>query len=450
MKMKKILSLTLSLTMVFMLNIPVQSETEPARYLALAEFDDYNPDLIHDEPRVEEVISCNMVVKPKTEVHLSRLCESAVTNVKYYFNEDEANIQKGPDCTVEADGIFYPGTRVIPNSYIGGTVNYRVSGDFQTKKTDGEIVHLEVPVGSYQPVEIIDSKTLYLDMGEEYTLYQPTGDQSQPDWVGVKQAYPTLSGRYINWTFRFGSIANSGSASGAFGLFKAKTQSECFRTGIGLTAQDILTIFNAEELESAGFTCVTDENGGTVVYPNMAVKEPVGDADIDLCRKATKFIMQYNLNLEAYDTTTREITTEEGWMEIDDSQKPLLSVHENEDGKLILSYPDVANAWTRIIAVIEIPEEGYRPAKRVRVKSRISTYGGFKFGNLKEGDVVKIYNVSGKKVAELNAGTADGFEWLGREGTNNSGDWAKSGIYIYQIKLKDKSKLVSGTISFVW
>ena len=135
--MKKILSLTLSLTMVFMLNIPVQSEVEPIRYLAYAEFTDYDPDLIHDEPRVEEVISCNMVVKPKTQVLLSRLCESAITNVNYYFNEDEANVQKGPDTLAEADGIYYPGTRVINNSYIGGTVNYKVSGDFQTKKTTG-------------------------------------------------------------------------------------------------------------------------------------------------------------------------------------------------------------------------------------------------------------------------------------------------------------------------
>ena len=45
---------------------------------------------------------------------------------------------------------------------------------------------------------------------------------------------------------------------------------------------------------------------------------------------------------------------------------------------------------------------------------------------------------------------AEGFEWRGREGTNNSGDWAKSGTYIYQIKLKEKSKVISGTIAFVW
>jgi hypothetical protein len=90
----------------------------------------------------------------------------------------------------------------------------------------------------------------------------------------------------------------------------------------------------------------------------------------------------------------------------------------------------------------------YRPKNRVRIKSRISTYGGFKFNNLKEGDSVKIYTVTGKKIAELTAGDSEGFEWKGRKGTNNSGDWVESGTYIYQIKVK--GKVISGTIAFVW
>jgi hypothetical protein len=57
-------------------------------------------------------------------------------------------------------------------------------------------------------------------MGEEYILSQPTGDQSQPNWVGIKQAYPNLAGRYMNWTFRFGTLDNS--VSGAFGILKTK------------------------------------------------------------------------------------------------------------------------------------------------------------------------------------------------------------------------------------
>jgi hypothetical protein len=122
---------------------------------------------------------------------------------------------------------------------------------------------------------------------------------------------------------------------------------------------------------------------------------------------------------------------------------------DGEEGRRVYVKATKAGQYL-LFAGKEVENKDYRPAKRVRVKSRISTYGGFKFNNLKDGDVVKIYTVSGKKVAELTSGNAEGFEWRGREGTNNSGDWAKSGTYIYQIKLKEKSKVISGTIAFVW
>ncbi|MBR3628528.1 MAG: hypothetical protein IKN42_06770 [Elusimicrobia bacterium] len=101
-----------------------------------------------------------------------------------------------------------------------------------------------------------------------------------------------------------------------------------------------------------------------------------------------------------------------------------------------------------IFAASNLTDNDYRPENRVRVKSRISAYGGFKFNNLKDGDSVKIYTTSGKKIAELTAGDYEGFEWKGRKGTNNSGDWAESGTYIYQIKVN--GKVISGTIAFVW
>ena len=436
--MKKILSLTLSLAIVLMLNGVTQS-AQTRRYLAYAEFEDYTPDLIHDEPRVEEVISCNMVVKPRTEVYLSRLCDSAVANVKYYFNGDDSSIQNGPDCAVAETGVYYPGTRLISNSYIGGTVSYKVGADFQTKKSDGEKVYLEVPADKYQDVNIISSKTVYINMNEEYTLSQPTGDQSQPNWIGVKQAYPSINA-YVNWTFRFGTIESG--VSGASGLFKVKMKNESVTNGLCYTAPEVLDAVPVEALEAEGFSYID----GVLYEPASAVRQqPVTDVKEDICRRAKKFVMQYNLDPNAC-TSDGVIRTEEGWVEIDESQRSLVKLEENVEGKLILYYPNMMNAWGRIIAVTEVPEEGYRPAKRVRVKSRIPSYGGFKFNNLQEGDVVKIYNVSGKKVAELNSD----FEWLGKEGTNNSGDWAKSGIYIYQIKLKKNGKIISGTISFVW
>ena len=85
-------------------------------------------------------------------------------------------------------------------------------------------------------------------------------------------------------------------------------------------------------------------------------------------------------------------------------------------------------------------DKSYRPKKRAVVKGR----DVFKFNGLQQGDSVKIYTTSGKKIREISSGDLEGFKWDGR---TDSGDWAKSGIYVYQIKVK--GKLISGTIVFV-
>ena len=105
----------------------------------------------------------------------------------------------------------------------------------------------------------------------------------------------------------------------------------------------------------------------------------------------------------------------------------------------------------RVLETIVLSDSSYRPSNRIVVKNKIpGSYPGFEFKYLKEGDKVKIYNLKGKKVAELSSGSSDGFIWEGKKGTNNSGDWVESGTYIYQIKLKDGGDVISGTIAFVW
>ena len=105
----------------------------------------------------------------------------------------------------------------------------------------------------------------------------------------------------------------------------------------------------------------------------------------------------------------------------------------------------------RVLETIALSDSSYRPSNRIVVKNKIpGSYPGFEFKYLKEGDKVKIYNLKGKKIAELNSGSSDGFVWEGKKGTNNSGDWVESGTYIYQIKLKDGGDVISGTIAFVW
>lgn len=63
------------------------------------------------------------------------------------------------------------------------------------------------------------------------------------------------------------------------------------------------------------------------------------------------------------------------------------------------------------------------------------------FRGLKEGDTVTIFNLKGQPIKTL--ATAP-FEWDGR---TNSGGYAESGSYIYQIKVE--GRVVSGSLAFV-
>ena len=116
------------------------------------------------------------------------------------------------------------------------------------------------------------------------------------------------------------------------------------------------------------------------------------------------------------------------------------------DGKLVNA--NINNVGYFAIFINEhFSDSDYRPSKRVIVKARIAqSGGGFQFNHLTEGDSVKIYNVNGKKIRTITSGTDDGFVW---DGKNDNGQYVESGTYVYQIKVKDRSKLISGTIAFV-
>lgn len=432
---KKVLLSILTLAIMFVMNSLSFSEQS---YTAEADFYDMDPALEHNEPYVDTVISCNMVLKPKTQIHLSRLCSSAVTNLNYYFNGSSSAIQKGPNYnnTVE-DEIFYPASTRISNTYLGGSISYKVGSEFQTAKSTGEKVSLETPV-EFKTAVIISSKTILIpNLGQDYVFTQPTGDQSQPDYTATKPGVPAKEGRSGHWTVRFGTLSDS--TSGAFGFFKSSK-----------SANKILILDNlmGENLYEGEWEDQMGEGTDHIVYWGTARATSLNDEQMDACKKAKRLLMEYNLNPGACDGEGH-VLIEDGWIAIDaDKAKQFLKVGVDNEGNDVLYYPEFDNAWGRIYAIMSEPSsDDYRPAKRVRVKSRIATYGGFKFNNLVDGDVVKIYNVNGQKVAELTTGeSSEGFEWKGRKGTNNSGDWAKSGIYIYQIKLKENSKIISGTI----
>jgi len=146
----------------------------------------------------------------------------------------------------------------------------------------------------------------------------------------------------------------------------------------------------------------------------------------------TKFTLKYRTD-ESYDWEKVNITNT-------DTSSRLVSANITKLGEYAVSVRE------------DLSDKDYRPEKKTKIKAKIvnGTYEGFRFNNLQEGDVVKIYNINGKKIAEITSGDSNGFVWNGKKGTNNNGDWAESGTYIYQIKLKEKGKVISGTIAFVW
>ena len=139
-------------------------------------------------------------------------------------------------------------------------------------------------------------------------------------------------------------------------------------------------------------------------------------------------------------------------------RRPAVTSSADNDEDIEIAKVDYANkkvvanvnktGYYLLFLATEHATKDFRPTRRVIVKARIdqNAGGGFWFKYLTEGDSVKIYNVNGKKVRTITSGSADGFVW---DCKNDSGQYVESGTYIYQIKVKDRSKVISGTIAFV-
>lgn len=94
-----------------------------------------------------------------------------------------------------------------------------------------------------------------------------------------------------------------------------------------------------------------------------------------------------------------------------------------------------------VFSVPSLTDNDYRPKERIitpALSDKINDYATF--GGLEEVDVVKIFDITGKMVRQLN----DTIIW---DGKDDSSDILESGLYIYQIKIKASGKIISGTIA---
>ncbi len=144
--------------------------------------------------------------------------------------------------------------------------------------------------------------------------------------------------------------------------------------------------------------------------------------------QASKFSMQYQDGTEWENAPSSKLSVDKSYQ--------------------LYSFSATDLGFYRVIESLVLSNNNYRPKNRIVVKAKIgSSYPGFEFKYLQEGDSVSIYNLKGKKIRKISASGSENDVWDGRK---DNGDWAESGTYIYQIKLKDGGDVISGTIAFVW
>ena len=160
------------------------------------------------------------------------------------------------------------------------------------------------------------------------------------------------------------------------------------------------------------------------------INNPIQIKNLPLQTKAqgSKFFMQYQDGTEWKNYTTSKLSVDKSYQ--------------------LYSFSATDLCFYRVIESLVLSNNNYRPKNRIVVKAKVgSSYPGFEFKYLQEGDSVSIYNLKGKKIRKISANGSGNDVWDGRK---DNGDWAESGTYIYQIKLKDGGDIISGTIAFVW
>ena len=355
------------------------------------------------------------ILKPKISVDFANYT-SATARIQYYIDGDSSKILYAPDeeLTIYNNKEFFITLPKLEesNSYLDYRIRVIVKNDegtvdelyYPEKTKSGEDVYITAVVTS--------SSTATVTEDEGGTVVYDDGDQESGS---------------TSVTFEPGSVEGSGE----------------------ITIEEI----SFEDFFSSFFPVSAYARSAAV-----KVAKSIAKADID----KNKFVKGYkvsstgDVSINTYGYAEFSYGSETTSTKFDLLFSPIsdgntfeyISITKVDTSKKVVCCSLKDFGYYLIMSSSNLSDNDYRPAKRVRVKARIASgkYEGFRFGNLVEGDVVKIYNLNGRKIAEL----TNGFVWTGRKGTDNSGDWAESGTYVYQIKIKESGKIISGTIAFVW
>ena len=346
---------------------------------------------------INAISSLDKFLNAKVKVNFG-VAESVNMKLKYYINGDKSNIIEVEKGNIYHNTPFYISSDI--DAQEGDVINYQLEGVFTyrdaSKSTEISTKTFCWPTDSsenpyYQAAVVTNSVSATPSNGK---IILESGDQSKKD------TSLTIPEEYSSETF----------------VIEERPVDEYI-----------------EPAKAAA-------NSVKVVNPNKPVKLFHVKTSNGSAFEDVVFNISYS-DLTSRDNFTLKTGTE---LSTITENVPVTSVNLSDK---IVSAKINKSGYYALFTDVKLLDSDYRPAKRVIVKARAQSRGDvFAFNYLKDGDSVKIYNVNGRKVRTITSGTDEGFRW---DGKNDSGQYVESGTYVYQIKVKGKSKLISGTIAFV-
>jgi len=332
---------------------------------------------------VNSVSSVNRILNVKSSVEFGGYIR-ATAQLLYYFDNEETFIDTIDKGSISHKATFYIATPKFQSSY--ETINYQIKATLKKKDDD-----------------------------KDYYVYWPSSDTFHTALITKSTTNFVVASIGGNVEFESGNQEYKNT--------KLVVPANALNNDTDIT----ITHLEAENFDGRGMVTlykINAESSGAEIVSGSSL--------------AANFYYGTETNDTKFDLMYRETPASE-WEKVTvtgfDAANKIISANVTKFGEYA------------VFISKNLSSNDYRPTKRIKIKSRIAngTYEGFRFKYLKEGDVVKIYNLNGKKIREITAGDGNGFVWDGRK---DNGDWAESGTYVYQIKVK--GKILSGTIAFVW
>ena len=371
------------------------TEDTPVTISSVADFSNMYPRVLHT--KIDTVLA-NGILNAKTFTYFGIASYGELT---LEYKVDDGEVVPVEEKNIKNKKDIYIGTLEDAIKKGNDYVDYRIKGVFKIDGEEDFVVYEPADAGAssttFVRTKVVNKIEKEIDGDSGGTISVFAGDQSKGDNGTVIVNVPggAYSGNHnVVVDFLDESSIDQGSASSK-------------------TRQNVIS------------------NVAVDVEGVSEINSPIQIKNLPLNNKtnANKFFMQYQEGTE--------------WNNITSSN---LSV-DKTDQLYSFSSPNLGHY--RVLESITLSNSSYRPANRIVVKAKVgSSYPGFEFKYLSEGDKITIYNLKGRKIRKITAdGSSDTTVW---DGTRDNGDWAESGTYIYQIKLKDGGDVISGTIAFVW